>query len=56
MINYIFGEFIHLINIMRTTYPFDDFNTISLFDFVVSLLFVSITVEIFVGGSNNNAQ
>lgn len=56
MIHYIFDEFVHIISYMKTTYPFDDLNTVSLFDLSMALLFVSITVEIFFGGNNNHAQ
>lgn len=53
MIHYIFDEFFHVISYMKTTYPFDDFNNISLFDLSMALLFVSIVITIFFGGSDN---
>lgn len=53
MIKYIIGEFSYIISQMKTIYPFDDLNTFSLFDLSLALLFVSITIEIFVGGDDN---
>lgn len=53
MLHYVFDTFFYIISLMKTTYPFEDFNTISLYDFSLALLFVSITVTIFV---NNNTK
>ena len=54
MLHYIFDEFFYVISLMKTTYPLDDFNTVSLYDFSLALLFVAITVTIFVNNGKED--